>query len=475
MQAPFQDHSAADRSIQALKAEYETDVHFQKCYGVMAELFQVHNNLEDVIPKSGFKFLDLGCAPGGFSSFLLDDPRCRTGFGVTLPSTCGGFPMRLRSNQFLLQQADLFEIGTDDLIASQVHVCICDAQYMRNNVAWDEKYRGVRCRSKQHGVWALLMKQFWLGLTRLLAGGILIFRFGWRDGPADDLATIWYKKMTIRLFSLLRDLFDEVKEVKSDHFNALQSSFYVCCTGFDPDKFADRQVAKLLGVNFNYLLTTRISDSNDLDLLAPVDKIRSEEVDKSISDMLDRVEKLRLVHEQSRKRHEMREMERDDPRAMVYIQPCSMSNEDLINAFSVFGTVKRVEREAADQACILFALVDQARSACQAMRGKGIFSEKIRIWMREEEVRHSPSDQWGGEWSATPWPGQQHGQAWVDPQSGQAHPTNGGYAAPKVEAAAGPNGKAAPAQKGGGKGRNGKGDAAAAKANGGTPGQNGQH
>ena len=27
------------------------------------------------------------------------------------------------------------------------------------------------------------------------------------------------------------------------------------------------------------------------------------------------------------------------------------------------------------------------------MRGKGIFSEKIRIWMREEEVRHSPSDQ----------------------------------------------------------------------------------
>ena len=30
-----------------------------------------------------------------------------------------------------------------------------------------------RCRSKQHGVWALLVKQFWLGLSRLLPGGML--------------------------------------------------------------------------------------------------------------------------------------------------------------------------------------------------------------------------------------------------------------------------------------------------------------
>lgn len=80
---------------------------------------------------------------------------------------------------------DLFELGPQDLIAKDVHVCICDAQYMRNEVAWDEKYTGVRCRSKQHGVWALLVKQFWLGLNRLLTGGMLIFRFGWRDGPPE--------------------------------------------------------------------------------------------------------------------------------------------------------------------------------------------------------------------------------------------------------------------------------------------------
>ena len=82
---------------------------------------------------------------------------------------------------------DLFELGPQDLIAKDVHVCICDAQYMRNEVAWDEKYTGVRCRSKQHGVWALLVKQFWLGLSRLLTGGMLIFRFGWRDGPPEAI------------------------------------------------------------------------------------------------------------------------------------------------------------------------------------------------------------------------------------------------------------------------------------------------
>lgn len=293
------DPAEAERQLKAAQAEHETEVHFQKCYGVMAELFEAHSQLQGVVPEAGFRFLDLGCAPGGFSSFLLDDPRCRSGFGVTLPSTSGGFPMRLRSNKFFLQQADLFEVGPEDLVASDVHICICDAQYLRDNVAWDERYLGVRCRSKQHGVWALLIKQFWLGLTKLAAGGILIFRFGWRDPGPEDIATIWYKKQTLRLFSLLFDLFDQVKEIKSDYFNALQASFYVCCIGFDRTRSDERGVMKLLGNTFNYLVTTEIQDSNDLDFLTQVDKIRTEEVDQRISEMLDRIERLRLINEES--------------------------------------------------------------------------------------------------------------------------------------------------------------------------------
>lgn len=371
-----------DQQYKALNAQYETEIHFQKCYGVMGELFVIHDHFRSLVPPTGFKFLDLGCAPGGFSSYLLEDPRCKMGFGVTLPSTAGGFPMRLRRPNYFLQQGDLFELGPSDLVAREVHICICDAQYLRNEVAWDEKYRGVRCRSKQHGVWALLIKQFWLGLTRLEQGGVLIFRFGWRDGPPTDLATIWYKKCTLRLFSLLHDLFKQVKEVKSDYFNALQSSFYVCCSGFDKRKFDNREVAKLFGNLFNHLVTTKISDPSELDILAQVDKIRTAEVDADITNMLDRVEKLRLVHEQSRKWHQQQEDSRDDPRAVVYLSPVpsSMSDDEIAATFSVYGRVKRVDRQGQNEAAIQFALAEQALSAVTALRTKGgLLSQSLRV------------------------------------------------------------------------------------------------
>jgi len=371
--------------MRAATAQYETEIHFRKCYGVMAELFEVNRNtLSSTLPRDGFRFLDLGCAPGGFSSYLLNDPRCKAGFGVTLPSVSGGFPMRLRSPNFLLQQGDLFEIGVSDVVASDINILICDAQYLRNNISWDDKYRGVRCRSKQHGVWALLLKQFWLGLSRLQTGGILIFRFGWRDPGPEDPATIWYKKMTLRLFSLLNDLFENVKEIKSDYFNALQSSFYVCCTNFSAERFAARQVAKLLGANFNYLVSTTIQDANELDIMPQVDKIRTPEVDQRISDMLDRINRLRLVHEQSRRRHE-EQARRDEPRAVVTLQPAppdSMSDEILRSTFGVYGHVKRIERHPSE-AFVHFERVEHARAAVAALSCSSSLAG-IGMWTCEE-------------------------------------------------------------------------------------------
>lgn len=348
----------ADVPNKALTAEYETEIHFQKCYGVIAEIFELHSHMRHVFPNAGFRFLDLGCAPGGFSSFLLNDPRCRYGYGVTLPTLCGGFPVRVRSDRFFLQHADLFEVGVEDLLATEVNICICDAQYLRNSISWDEHYRGVRCRSKQHGVWALLMKQLWLGLTHLADGGICIFRFGWRDPGPEDTATVWYKRQSLRLFTLMCDFFETVKEVKSDHFNALQSSFYVCCMGFRQQKFKKREGAKLLGLEFTSLLATTVQNCIDLEILAMVDMLRTPELDEKISDMLDRINKLRLINQESSWRWQREQMQRHEVEKegsqdnIVYVEPISpaaeefpLTDKELSNVLGVYGRIVRIKRD----------------------------------------------------------------------------------------------------------------------------------
>lgn len=88
------------KAIQKKNAEYETEVHFQKCYNVMAEIWE---HFGDELPEDGFRFLDFGCAPGGFSCFLLEDSRCRFGLGVSLASGSGGYPIRLRKPNFMIQ------------------------------------------------------------------------------------------------------------------------------------------------------------------------------------------------------------------------------------------------------------------------------------------------------------------------------------------------------------------------------------
>lgn len=308
--------------------------------------------------------------------------------------------MRLRSDNFFLQQADLFEIGPSDLIASDVQVCICDAQYLRNSLAWDERYRGVRCRSRQHGVWALLSKQFWLAMTKLMDRGILIFRFGWYNSGDDDPDTVWYKRCTLRLFTLLHDLFEEVREVKSDHFNALQSSFYVCCGGFRRSRFEQRQVSKLLGNTFNYLVKTKIEDPNDLDLLVQVDKIRTKEVDDRISDMLDRIDRLCTINRESRKWHKRQEEVNNDPWAIMFMSPVppSLADVDLQAMFRVYGRVVKIDRDS-NELSVQFANLDQARTAAQALRKNHVFGDGVRIWTREEERKDVTVDGWSSEWA----------------------------------------------------------------------------
>jgi len=166
-------------------------------------------------------------------------------------------------------------------------------------------------------------------------------------------------------------------------------------------------------MNFNYLISTTIEDSNDLEILQQVDKIRTDEVDERISDMLDRINKLRLIHEQSRKWHEKEEAAWEDPRAIVFISPVpgGMGNEALTAALSVYGRVHRVDKGDNDRASVQFASLDQARVAARALRrGVNFLGENVQIWLREEEQADRAVDTWAREWDTNTAPGRGSGK-----------------------------------------------------------------
>lgn len=381
---------ATSKQLQRSKEEYEAVIHFQKCYAVLQEIFVEFQYFLDILP-GGFKFLDLGCAPGGFSSFLLDDERCGKGFGVSLPAAKGGFPMRLRSDHFLWQPADLFEITPDGLVAPGVNFFIFDAHYLRDDISTYGKYRGVKCRSRQHGVWALLCKQCWLGMSKLLHGGVMVFRFGWRSNGDDDELTAWYRRSSLRLFALMEYVFERVRWVKSGKWNSCNGSFYVVCASFRADRFAECGMAQIFRNTFEYLMTSQTEDPTPLDVLAAVDHlpgVRTAEVDAKTNEMLDRVDKQRLAHWQEKstwRRPAKQECVNLDAVVFMAPVPTGLSPFELREKLRVYGWVKEIDMDAAGCASIRFANMQQARDACAALRAHQALGEGVEVWLRDEE------------------------------------------------------------------------------------------
>ncbi|KAI0771654.1 hypothetical protein BD413DRAFT_613153 [Trametes elegans] len=79
---------------------------FYQMRAVMREL----NEVGDFVSKTHpFEFLDLGCAPGGFSSYVLHkNPRC-TGSGISLPSSLGGHAMHLNQRELSAKRFSMIE------------------------------------------------------------------------------------------------------------------------------------------------------------------------------------------------------------------------------------------------------------------------------------------------------------------------------------------------------------------------------
>eukprot|EP00435_Cladocopium_sp_Y103_P068449 s210_g31.t1 len=312
----------------------ETLVHYHKSFGVLQELFdhrdflnfeqEIHDCAAAASTESleGPRFLDLGCAPGGFSACLLQDHilgPMSVGYGVSLPPQLGGFQMAITTSRLCVQFEDLLQINSCDLmcIDNSIDICVADAQYLSNMFKPQHqtaKYRGMKTRNRTLGIWALTVKECQIAFAKLRQSGSFIFRFGWRGVGTSDVHPTgepvhpsllakylqeeeWYTALTHWLFSVLKSLFSTLRPFKSEYVHQADVSFYMVCRNFDREKFALCGWEAKLQRAYHEL--TNCED--EATLVAGLKESINQDTKLAIDELLDYVGRMRAIGIQSRK------------------------------------------------------------------------------------------------------------------------------------------------------------------------------
>uniref|UniRef100_A0A0G4FUW0 Ribosomal RNA methyltransferase FtsJ domain-containing protein n=1 Tax=Chromera velia CCMP2878 TaxID=1169474 RepID=A0A0G4FUW0_9ALVE len=239
-------------------------VHFQTCFSVLAEMFEYFQLLgTPIFLPHQFSFIDIACAPGGFSQFLLEGAGgrsvCGWGLGVTLPTNRGGFPLLVEPPvgcSYCVKYMDLLSDPTPShvplgaaigVIDEKVDISLADGQYLGGK-EFARGYRsGVgRLEDRENAKLAMLARQLEIGLESLKSAGTLIFR---------AFASEQMHVNLMRLLLLCRDVFVRVTPFKSEFAHQTSSSFYLVCRGFLRDKYTRLNAAAELRSAYRTLLT----------------------------------------------------------------------------------------------------------------------------------------------------------------------------------------------------------------------------
>jgi len=342
------------KQLRNLTSEYETHIHFTKTLGLLEDLFEHFLGFEDIIGAlpEGFRFLDLGCAPGGFSYFLLSDPRCVQGWGVTLPTEMGGYRILFEDPRFAVQEGDLMAVDPSETSGHAVNVCVADAQYLRDHISMNSKYLGRRAVVEDLGIWCLTTKELWIAFSKLAAGGLFVFRFGWTGVSGDE----WYEICTYKMFALLLICFKEVQPFKSEFSHTADATFYVVCRNFDAAKTESLGCVEQLKKSFEFCLSCGSLDEELLSkgFLPQVDV--TDELRARIAPMLSYVVRLTEVGQASQKWIKDREAERAAQADNQYVLvvspvPSQLTSQKIAQVFGIYGRVLKVDGLSVDCKC----------------------------------------------------------------------------------------------------------------------------
>mmetsp|Transcript_12975 Transcript_12975/g.31267 ORF Transcript_12975/g.31267 Transcript_12975/m.31267 type:complete len:763 (+) Transcript_12975:56-2344(+) len=339
-------HYHEKKQLRNLTSEYETHIHFTKTLGLLEDLFEHFLGFEDIVGAlpAGFRFLDLGCAPGGFSYFLLSDPRCIQGWGVTLPTEMGGYRILFEDPRFAVQEGDLMAIHPTETNGHSVNVCVADAQYLRDHISMNSKYLGRRAVIEDLGIWCLTTKELWIAFSKLAAGGLFVFRFGWTGVSGDE----WYEICTYKMFALLLICFKEVQPFKSEFSHTADATFYVVCRNFDAAKSESLGCIEQLQQSFEFCLSCASLDEELLSKGFLPQVCVTEDLRARIAPMLSYVVRLTEVGQASQKWIKEREAERAaqaDNQFVLVVSPVpsQLTSQKIAQVFGIYGRVLKVD------------------------------------------------------------------------------------------------------------------------------------
>jgi len=371
-----------------------------KTYAVLSEAMESHPQAF----KDVETFLDIGCAPGGFSSRLLDESPSARGYGVSLPVDAGGFPVLLIRDRLQVQYANIMAIESpaDLECPGEVDLCMADAQDLGRRGSKPERGRkggkkgnpsgggcggggnqstagGVQAACAVLGIWAMTLQELFLGLGKLREGGTMIFRFGLPSRGAREEE--WYRDAMGRLFGLVLAHFVEVAPFKSESSHQADATFYVIATGF---RRAAYMAAELTG-RLQKTIAAVIACERAKDLpgcLATLSEFATEDYRSRIDELLEPVGKLRQIGAASRQRVEG--SGRSNPEAALYISPVpfNLTMQRLRERLERYGKIAYLRRRAhpigvGADAIVQFAQAAHARAALAAIDSEHLLGGNI--------------------------------------------------------------------------------------------------
>ncbi|KAJ7075848.1 hypothetical protein B0H15DRAFT_611058 [Mycena belliarum] len=195
---------------------------FNSMRAVLEEIDQVLHCVPERLP---FRFLDLGCCPGGFSSYILGKNRNAYGVGISLPTESGGHSCLLKEDEL-----ERFQLYWADLTRYQLGPAFIDDPKLQNfpvSPGFDlVLIDGHPLRSAQgvpniflHGD-QLLISQIIVGLVSVALGGTVILK---QSKPE--------RLITSQLIFLLDGLCAEVRTWKPVCMHGTRSTFYIVAKG----------------------------------------------------------------------------------------------------------------------------------------------------------------------------------------------------------------------------------------------------